>query len=59
MRGEHVVPGQEMLFTNDEGQGIWTRVTSAPIRDANGHVTGQASVISDIDAFKRSLEALL
>ena len=58
MRGERVVPGQEMLYTRDDGQEIWTRVVSVPIRDAAGRVTGQSSVISDIDALKRNAEAL-
>lgn len=58
MRGDHVVPGQEMLFTNDAGAQIWTRVASVPVVDAEGKITAQASVISDVDALKRNSEAL-
>ena len=58
MRGERVVPGQEMLFTSDDGREIWTRVATVPIRSTEGEVVGQSSVISDIDALKRSTDAL-
>jgi PAS domain S-box-containing protein len=58
MRGERVIPGQEMLYTDDDGREIWTRVATVPIRDRNGEVTALASVISDIDALKRNTEAL-
>jgi PAS domain S-box-containing protein len=56
--GETVVPGQEMLHTNDEGREIWTSVATAPTRDEQGRVTGAVSVISDIDVAKRSVAAL-
>lgn len=56
-RGESVVPGQEMLYTDDGGGELWVRVATVPIRDAAGIVTGQASVVSDIDALKRLSEA--
>lgn len=56
-RGESVVPGQEMLYTDDDGGERWVRVATVPIRDAAGTVTGQASVVSDIDALKRLSEA--
>jgi PAS domain S-box-containing protein len=57
LRGETVVPGQEMLFTDEAGRQIWTRVATVPIRDPGGRVTGAACVIHDIDDFKRSGEA--
>lgn len=57
-RGECVVPGQELLYTNDDGKDIWVRVATTPLRDAEGRITGQASVISDIDALKRTSESL-
>ena len=56
--GETVMPGLEMLFTDAAGRDIWTSVTSTPIRDAEGAVVGQVSVISDVDALKRNAEAL-
>lgn len=58
LRGETVVPGQEMLFTNDDGRECWTSVSTAPIRDGTGKVTGAVAVISDIDAAKRVADAL-
>lgn len=58
LRGETVVPGQEMLYTDDAGLEIWTAVSTVPIHDSTGHVTGVVSVISDIDAHKRNAEAL-
>lgn len=56
--GESVVPGQEMLYTGDDGREIWTSVSTAPIRDEGGTVTGAVAVISDIDDVKRSADAL-
>ncbi|GEP11432.1 PAS domain S-box protein [Methylobacterium gnaphalii] len=58
MRGERTVPGQEMLYTDDDGQEIWTSVATTPIQDASGQIIGLASAISDIDALKRGAEAL-
>lgn len=58
IRGESVVPGLEMLFTDDEGQERWTSVATAPTRDDYGRVTGAVTAISDIDLAKRSGEAL-
>ncbi len=58
IRGERVVPGQEMLYTNDEGRKVWTRVASVPIHDKDGHIVSIASAVSDIDDLKRGAEAL-
>jgi PAS domain S-box-containing protein len=58
LRGEQVVPGQEMLFTDDDGREIWTSVATVPIRDAGGRLIGHVVTISDIDALKRNAEAL-
>lgn len=58
IRGERVVPGQEMLFTDVNGREIWTMVAAAPISDEAGRVTSIISAISDIDERKRALEAL-
>lgn len=58
LRGESVIPGQEMQFTDDDGRKIWTNVATAPTFDEAGKVTGVVSVISDIDVRKRSEEAL-
>jgi PAS domain S-box-containing protein len=58
IRGERVVPGQEMLYTDDDGREIWTNVATVPTRDEHGRVTGLVTIISDIDIAKRSVEAL-
>lgn len=55
-RGERVVPGQEMLYTDDEDRTIWTRFAAVPIRDDERQLVGQVAVITDIDAFKRAQE---
>lgn len=54
LRGETVVPGQEMLFTGQDGREIWTAVATAPTRDGDGVV----SVIGDIDVAKRAQQDL-
>ena len=58
LRGESVLPGQEMLYIDDDGREIWTSVATAPIRNGDGHVTGAVTVINDIDVAKRSAMAL-
>lgn len=58
MRGERVVPGQEMLYTDDSGRDVWTSVATVPIRDGDGQVVAQVCVVSDIDALRRSSDAL-
>lgn len=57
-RGESVIPGQELLYTSDSGEEIWVRVATTPLRDAAGRITGQASVVSDIDTLKRTSNSL-
>lgn len=58
LRGETVVPGTEILYTDETGQTIWTSIATSPTRDQAGHVTGIVCVISDINAAKCSAEAL-
>jgi PAS domain S-box-containing protein len=58
IRGERVVPGQEMLYVNDLGQEVWTRVASVPIHDRDGNIVSIASAVSDIDVLKRGADAL-
>ena len=58
LRGETVLPGLEMIFTDDDGNKIWTRVASAPFRNETGDIIGAVSVISDIDVLKRTSESL-
>jgi len=56
-QGDHVA-GMDFLYTPDAGKEIWTRVSAAPFRNSDGTVIGVVNVIEDIDARKRSEEAL-
>lgn len=58
LRGEHVVQGVEMLYTQDDGQKIWTNVAAVPIKDATGEVSGQVTVVTDITQLKQATDAL-
>jgi len=58
LRGERTVPGLKMLYRDDEGEEVWTSVAAVPLRDEEGGITGQVTVVSDIDAIQRSAEAL-
>lgn len=58
LRGERVVPGIEMLYTQDDDRETWVQVASTPLRDEGGIVTGQVAIVTDIDALKRSEMAL-
>ncbi|MBW8784541.1 MAG: GAF domain-containing protein [Novosphingobium sp.] len=57
LRGERVVPGIDMLYTDDSGREIWTSVAALPVRGAGGDIIGFVAVVSDIDALMRSLES--
>lgn len=54
LRGEVVMPGLEMLYTDDEGREWWMRVSCAPLRDDEGRLIGTCSVIQDITELKRA-----
>jgi signal transduction histidine kinase/DNA-binding response OmpR family regulator len=54
LRGEVVMPGLEMLHTDDEGHEWWMRVSCAPLRDDHGQPIGTCSVIQDITELKRA-----
>jgi len=54
LRGERVVPGIEALYRDDDGVETWTHIGAVPIRDAEGRITGQVSVVTDIDRVKRT-----
>jgi PAS domain S-box-containing protein len=58
LQGENVTPGLDFLYTSDDGQEIWTRVSSVPFRDGAGDIKGVIAVIQDVDEQKRSEEAL-
>jgi len=58
LRGERVVPGMEALYRADDDREIWTHISSVPIVDADGRISGQVSVVTDIDRVKRTEAAL-
>ncbi|HEY3404019.1 MAG TPA: ATP-binding protein [Ohtaekwangia sp.] len=58
LRGERVVPGLEFLYEQDDGSQVWCRVSSVPILDENGQVTGSLLSITDINELKKFSESL-
>lgn len=56
LRGETVLPGVEMLFTDDDGHRSWTLVSTAPMRDAGGAVVGAIALVQDIAERKKAEE---
>jgi PAS domain S-box-containing protein len=58
LRGESVVPGQEMLFETEDGQKKWTNVAAMPTRDEDGTITGFVTVVTDISKSKATEAAL-
>lgn len=58
LRGERVVPGIETLYTKDDGSEIWTQVAAVPLADPDGQPNGQVTIVTNIDAFKRTEAAL-
>ena len=51
-------PELEMLYRRPNGRIGWLRAVGAPIRDADGVLTGALAVVDDIDAKVRALEVL-
>lgn len=58
LRGESVLPGQEMIFTDEDGGEVWTRIATVPTRALEGEVSGFVTVITDISESK-AVEAAL
>lgn len=57
MRGEER-PELEVLYHRPDGRQVWIRLAGAPIRDANGHITGGVVACLDIDRKRRAQDAL-
>jgi signal transduction histidine kinase len=57
LRGESV-QGLELILTEPDGGEIWTSITTAPLRDAAGAVTGAVVMIQDITWRKLAAVAL-
>jgi PAS domain S-box-containing protein len=53
LRGQ-VVPGLEMLFTDDDGRQRWMRVSSAPLRNQSDTIIGATVIIQDVDSLRRA-----
>jgi PAS domain S-box-containing protein len=58
LRGESVLPGQEMLYATDDGREIWTSIATMPTRDDDGAITGFVTVVTDITERKATETAL-
>lgn len=57
--GEVVNPGTDFLHTLEDGSSVWTRVSAAPFRDANGAIIGAITLIEDVDRQKRIEQSLV
>lgn len=58
LRGERIVPGIEALYTRDDGAEIWTQIAAVPLLNSDNEPSGQVSVVTNIDNFKRTEAAL-
>ncbi|MFC5513357.1 PAS domain S-box protein [Massilia jejuensis] len=58
LRGERVVPGIEALYRKDDGSEIWTQVAAVPLKGSDESPNGLVSIVTNIDAFKRTEAAL-
>jgi PAS domain S-box-containing protein len=58
LRGERVVPGVEMVHTDDDGRETWFNIAAAPIHDAHGNVYAAFGAVSDITERKRDEQRL-
>lgn len=58
LNGISTVPGMEFTRTDEDGAVHWATVSSVPLRDDGGTVSGSVIVIHDVDELKRSQEAL-
>jgi PAS domain S-box-containing protein len=54
LRGETTAPGTDFLHTLADGTQIWTRVSAAPLREADGAIHGVVSIIEDVDQQRRN-----
>lgn len=58
LRGESVLPGQEMIHTDENGRETLFWIANVPTRNADGELTGLVTVVSDISETK-AVEAAL
>ncbi|MGM9478116.1 PAS domain S-box protein [Pedobacter sp. GSP4] len=57
LRGEHVKPGIDMLYTHPAGNRIWTKVSAIPLIDDRGLVNGQVTLVHDVSELKDTIRA--
>jgi PAS domain S-box-containing protein len=55
LRGETVLPGMELVYTEEDGRETWTRVLAVPLRD-DSRVTGAVLIVADITEQKASAD---
>lgn len=59
LRGDLISPGNDFLYTDEDGAERWVRVSAAPFRDEHGTIAGAVVVMADIDEEKRAAEKLV
>lgn len=58
LRGERVVPGIEMQYSDNEGNKSWHLVQIVPLYDLNGKLNGAFGALSDVSDRKATAELL-
>lgn len=58
LRGDPI-PYLEMIYEQEDGQQVWTRVASLPFKNENDEIIGAVIVITDINELKRSERELI
>ncbi|WP_343691940.1 PAS domain-containing sensor histidine kinase [Chitinophaga sp.] len=56
LKGEPVLPHMEMIYIQDDGRQIWTRVAALPLKDEQDEIIGAVVVITDINELKTLLQ---
>ncbi|MFA9441640.1 ATP-binding protein [Uliginosibacterium sp. sgz301328] len=58
MRGETVMPGTQMLYSDANGQELWLRMSATPLRSEAGKVMEACAVAQDITQLKKAEQVL-
>jgi two-component system CheB/CheR fusion protein len=58
LQGESVLPGQEMLFIDNDGHEVWTKVAAMPTAEDGQTGPGAVMVVTDITDTKKAETAL-
>ncbi|MCF8050095.1 MAG: GAF domain-containing protein [Desulfobacterales bacterium] len=54
LRGEKVTPGEEFLYTGEDGRKLWTLISSVPFLSEKDGIIGAITVVKDITAQKKA-----